>query len=204
MPCPILLQDTVGEVTFLLELSTDGSPATGLTFSDVTADLKKEGGSFAAFTLTVANFTEIGAGFYAIDLATTDTDTLGNMYLRISGATISTALVTAFVAATAPTNPTAPLSVPLTALFGYVTGADGAPLVGISVGARVLASPAVLHPSEEALVLGTSLVTVNTDSGGFFTISLVTGAEVDFFIPAANYRRTLRVPGTSQNVFSIA
>lgn len=203
MSCPILLQSVAGAVTFLLELSSDGSPATGLTFADVTADLRKEGGSFASFTLTALNFVELGAGFYEISLATTDTDTLGNLYLRLSGATIKTALVTAYIAETAPVNPTSPVSVPTTVLFGYVNGVDGSPLYGASVSARILASPSVQHPAEEALVLGTGLVTVKTDAAGFFTISLVTGAEVDLFIPSAGYRRTLLVPATSQNVFSI-
>ena len=202
MSCPILLQNTAGAVTFLLELN-DGSPATGLTFADVTADLRKEGGSFAAMTLTALNFIELGSGFYEIVLATGDTDTLGNLYLRVQGATIQTTLATAFVAESTPVNPTAPQSVPLTALFGYVVKPDGSPSAGASVSARILASPSVIHPSSEGLVLETGLVTAKTDAAGFFTISLLTGAEVDVTIPSANYRRTLQVPATSQNLFSI-
>ena len=203
MSCPILLQSTAGTVTVLLELSSDGSPATGLTFADVTADLKKEGGSFTALTLSGSNFTELSGGFYELTLAVGDTDTLGNLYIRISGATIKTTVTQAFVAATAPVNPTSPVAVPVTALFGYVNGPDGSPVAGARVAAKVLASPSVLHPATEAVLLTTGLVTAVTDSAGFFTISLVTGSEVDIFISSANYRRTITVPGTSQNLFSI-
>lgn len=199
----ILLQSTAASVTAYLEL-TAGGPATGLIFSDLTADLKKEGqGSFTSFTLTGSNFTETGGGAYEIDLTTTDTDTLGNLYLRLAGATIQTTLVTAFIAATAPVNPPAPLTVPTTAMFGYIVGPQGDPVVGASVSARLLAIPSVGTVGNEGFVQDTSIVTAKSDSDGFFTIILVTGAQVDFFVPAADFRRTFQVPATSSNVFDL-
>jgi hypothetical protein len=203
MSSTILLQSATGSVTFLLELSADGSPATGLTYTDVSVDLRKEGGAFEAFALTALNFTEVGAGFYDITLDEDDTDTLGNLYLRLSGATIKTTLVSAYVAVAASVTPSTAVSVPTTVLFGYLNGVDGQPLSGAAVSARILAIPSVQYPASEAVVLGTGLLTVKTDSAGFFTLSLVTGSDVDIFIPAAGYRRTLRVPSTSQNLFSI-
>jgi hypothetical protein len=204
MSSPILIVDTVGSITLYLELSSDGSPATGLTFADITADLRKAGApAFVSKTLTALNFTELGAGFYELDLSATDTDTLGNMYVRIIGATVDTVLESVFIADETPTSVVTVQSIPSTSLFGFVYRPNGDPLPGVTVSARVLSMPTVLHPDEEALLIGTELTTVSTDSDGFFTISLVTGSEVDLFIPAANYRRTLQVPSSSQNLFSI-
>lgn len=199
----IVLQDTSASVTVYLEFSA-GGPATGLIFSDVLVDLQKEGGgSFTSKSMDGTNFIEIGAGAYQIILDATDTDTLGNMYIRITGATIDTALINVYVAASVPVNPTSPLSIGTTALFGYIVDLEGAPVSGASVSARVLATPAVGTSGNEGYVQSSSLVASKSDADGFFTLSLVTGSDVDIYISAANYRRTLRVPSTSQNLFDI-
>jgi hypothetical protein len=202
MSSTILLQDTAGSVTVYLELSA-GGPATGLTFADVLADLKKEGeSSFSAMSLSGSNFVEVGGGTYSITLATTDTDVLGNLYIRVSGATVETTLVLGYVAASAPVNPTTPLSINTTALFGYIVDLQGTPVSGASVSARVLATPAIGSSTEDYIQADT-LVTAKSDADGFFTIVLISGAQVDFYIPSAGYRRTLQVPSSSTNVFDI-
>jgi len=155
-----------------------------------------------AFTGGVDLFNEIGSGWYSVSVSATDTDTLGNMYVRVSSATTKTSLTPAFIAVAAPA-PTATLNIGTTLLFGYIVDAQGAPLAGAAVSAKVLATPSVGYSVTEGYVQGTSLVTTNTDASGFFQISLVTGSQVDFFIPSSNYRRTLEVPTTSQNVFDI-
>ena len=202
MSSTILLQDTAGSVTVYLELSA-GGPATGLTFADVLADLKKEGeSSFSAMSLSGSIFAEVGGGTYSITLATTDTDVLGNLYIRVSGATVETTLVLGYVAASAPVNPTTPLSINTTALFGYIVDLQGTPVSGASVSARVLATPAIGSSTEDYIQADT-LVTAKSDADGFFTIVLISGAQVDFYIPSAGYRRTLQVPSSSTNVFDI-
>lgn len=202
MSSTILLQDTTGSVTVYLEVSAGGA-ATGLTFADVSADLKKEGeGSFTAMTLSGTNFTEVGGGTYEISFSVLDTDTLGNLYIRVSGATIKTALETVYVAATVPVNPTSSLSINTTALFGYIVDLQGAAVAGASVSARVLATPA-LGSSTEEYIQADTLVTAKSDSDGFFTMTLISGAQVDIYIPSAGYRRTLQVPSTSTNLFDI-
>lgn len=200
---PILIKDNAGSVTIFLENSADGTPATGLTFSDVTSDLKKAGGSFAALTLSGSNFTELSGGFYEIDLAAADVDTLGNLHVRVQGGTIRTALTVAFVAATAPVNPSTVTPPTTVAIFGYLYGPDAAPRVGASVRAKILGAPTVLKPGDDGLAITQELVTGKTDSDGFFTLDLIAGSSVDFSIPAANYRRTFLVPSTSTNVFDI-
>lgn len=203
MSCPILLQSTVSSITVYLELAAGGA-ATGLTFSDVSVDLKKEGaGSFSAKVLDGTNFTEVGGGTYQLTFTTTDTDTLGNLYVRITGATISTVLQTVFIAESTPTVASSSLTIPTTNIFGYITSTDGTPLAGASVSARTLAVPSVGTSGGEGYVSDQSLITAKTDSDGYFVIALVTGATVDLFIPAAGYRRTFDVPSSSTNLFDI-
>jgi hypothetical protein len=155
-----------------------------------------------AFTGGVTLWTDAGSGTYIVSLSAADTDTLGNLSLRVSGATVKTTLLSAFVSEAAPA-PVDTLAVATTLLFGYVLDAQGNPLSGASVSARVLATPSVGYAGTEGYVQGQTLVTADTDASGFFQISLVTGSQVDLFIPSANYRRTLEVPVTSTNVFDI-
>jgi hypothetical protein len=203
MSCVILLQSTPTTVSVYLELAA-GGPALLLADTDVTVEIQKDGGSYAAMVpgLAAGTWTDTLLGTYTIDLSAADTDTLGSLYVRVSGATIKTALFPFLVSVAAPA-PTATLPITTTLLFGYVVDAQGAPLAGAAVSAKVLATPSVGYSTSEGYVQGTSLVTTNTDASGFFQISLVTGSQVDFFIPSSNYRRTLEVPTTSQNVFDI-
>ena len=203
MSCVIILQGSTPVVSVSLEL-TAGGAATGLLFSDVTVDIQKSGGSYGAMNpvLSGTTWTEVSGGVYTVELSANDTDTLGNLYVRVAGATIKTALFPVLVSLAAP-SPTATLTIPTTLLFGYVVDAQGAPLPGASVSAKVLATPSVGYSGTEGYVQGSTLVTANTDGSGFFQISLVTGSQVDLFIPSSNYRRTLTVPVTSQNVFDI-
>jgi len=203
MSCVILLQSTAATVSVYVELAA-GGPALLLAYTDVSVAIQKAGGTYDPMNpaLAAGTWDEVGDGVYTIDLSANDTDTLGNMYVRVSGATVKTTLSPLFIAEAAP-SPTATLPVVNTLLFGYVLDAQGAPLAGASVSARVLATPSVGYSGTEGYVQGATLVTAKTDGSGFFQISLVTGSQVDFFIPSANYRRTLEVPVDSTNVFDI-
>ena len=197
-----LIKDSVGSITVQL-VDTAGLPVLLLTFADVTADLRKAGGAFAAMTLTALNFIEIGLGTYQVNLAVGDTDTLGNLDLRISGATIQTYLITSFVAESVPTTPTTTPDLPTTAIFGFVRGPDNVPKANASVSYRILSLPSIVNPNGDAVLLSAELVTVLTDSEGFWTLPIISGAVVDFFIPASSYRRTITVPAATTSLFQI-
>jgi hypothetical protein len=145
----------------------------------------------------------LGNGFYELDLSATDTDTLGALTVRVMGPTIRTSLYTPFIAAVVPPTPNPTTAPPMTTVFGYVYGPDGKAVKGASVSARILATPTVLHPGEDGLTVSSGLSTAETDNDGFFSVSLIRGSQVDFAVPAANYRRTFRVPSSSTNVFDI-
>jgi hypothetical protein len=203
MSCVILLQSQIGDISVYVE-TTAGVAATGLLFSDVTVTVDKDGGGYAAPVPAIdgGTWAEVSGGWYTVRLSAADTDTLGNLTVRVEGAGLKTGLTPAFISVAAPA-PTTALSVTTTLLFGYVLDSQGAPLVGAAVSAKPLATPSVGYTPPEGYVQSTDLVTATTDSAGFFQISLVTGSQVDMFIPSANYRRTLEVPVTSTNVFDI-
>lgn len=204
MTTPLLLQNTPSSVVTYLELQT-GLPATGLLFSDVTVGLKKEGGPFLAFPLNGLNFTDLGSGFYEIAVTATDVDTLGSLYFSFTGATIKTNLLVAnvTVSTSAPPVPPAPFTPQTTTIFGYIYGQTGAPSINISVLARTITKPAILHPADEGILITEAFITTSTDSSGFFTLDLLTGTQVEILIADANYRRVLTVPASSSNLFDI-
>lgn len=205
MNTTLLIQNAATSVVVYLELQA-GGPATGLTFSSVTAGIKKNGAaSFSAFTLSGANFTDLGNGFYEVDLATGNTDTLGLLYLSFTGATIKPSLFVGYVAvsAAAPPIPSPAFTPPVTAVFGYVYNSAGQPLDNVSVVARIVQQPTIIHPTTDGILIGSDFVTTQTDSTGFFTISLLTGASVEFIISDANYRRVVTIPGITTNLFDI-
>lgn len=205
MNTPLLIQNAATSVVVYLELET-GGPATGLTFSDVTAGIKKAGaGSFSGFTLSGANFSDLGNGFYEVDLATGDTNTLGSLYLSFTGTTIKSSLLVAYVttAATAPPIPSPAFTPPITAIFGYIYDSGGQPIENVSVVARVVQQPTIIHPTTDGILIGSDFMTTTTDETGFFTLSLLTGASVEFIITDANYRRTVTIPGATTNLFDI-
>ncbi|NJL53722.1 hypothetical protein HC928_00355 [bacterium] len=202
---PTIVQNSVASIVVYLELSATGLPATGLTSADLTAALKKEGGAFSAFTLTGSNFTELSGGFYEIDFAAANTDVLGSLYLSIAGATIKTALVVARIVTTAETSAviSSTFTPTISNVFGYVYDSAGHPKANASISARLLSSPTMIHPVDQGIVLSADLITTATDEYGFFTLGLIVGTQVEVIIPAAGYRRTIRVPGTNTNLFDI-
>jgi len=198
-----LIQGSAGSFLVYLVDDTTGLPATGLVDTAITADLKKASGAFAAFAVTATNFSEHSAGFYEIDLVEADTNVLGNLYLRVQGATVKTFLAQGYVVATVADVPSTVVAPPFVAIFGYAYRPDATPMADISVSARILSSPAVLFTGTDGMVIGQELVTTTTDSDGFFSMNLIPGTSVDFFISAARYRRTFRVPAATTSVFEI-
>jgi hypothetical protein len=197
-----LIQDSAGSITLFIE-DTAGAPATGLAYTDVTADLKKEGGSFVAFTLTALNWTELDEGFYEVDLADTDTGVLGNTYLRVQGGTVRTSVASAYVAALVPATPPSVTPPTTVAIFGYVYSPSADPIAGARVTARTLGTPTVVHPGSEGVLIGSDIISVETDAYGFFTMDLIAGTNVAVNIGVANYKRTFLVPSSSTNIFDI-
>ena len=199
----ILLKNQASNVSVYVE-DTAGDPALLLADTDVTVTISKDGGAYLPLNtpLSATSWTEVSGGWYSVDLEVEDTDTLGSLYLRVEGVGLKTSLTAALVSVAAP-SPGTSLAITTTSMFGYVLNVDGSAAAGAAVSARILAVPSVGTSGGEGYVQSEGLVTATADSSGFFTMELVTGAQVDFFIPSANYRRTFQVPSSSTNVFDL-
>lgn len=205
MNTPLLVQNTSTVVVIYLEL-LNGTPASGLAYTDVTAGIKKSSaGSFTAFAITNVNFANLGGGFYSVALTAGNTDTLGSLYMTFSGSVFKPSLLAAYVAiaTTASPAPSPGFTPPITAIYGYIYNSVGVPVPNASVIARVVSQPTILHPTTDGILIGADFVSVLTDATGFFTVSLITGTSVEFIISGANYRRTITVPGSTANLFDI-
>lgn len=189
------IADSINALDSEIEATASGTGADSLSSAEGPAALS--GGADGTWT-------DVGLGFYNLTLSTDDTDTLGTLYLRLSGPSVRPQVEQYTVATAVSSSPTPTVSVTTTSIFGYLLKADGTAYEGASVAARVLSSPTILHPGTEGLLLEQSLVTTSTDSDGFFTISLIAGSTVEVFIPAGNYKRTIVVPSASTNLFDIS
>jgi hypothetical protein len=194
-----IAQNTAADLLVVLT-NSGGLPVTGLIFSDVTAQLRKEGEpAFTAFPLTALNFSEIGNGVYVINLTPTNTNTLGSLTLTADAATttqfvsISTVQATP-VATTAPTMPTCTIT-------GVITDLTGEPVEGASINAKIIGIPSVENNN---VAVTDELISAATDANGNFSIALLRLADVEITIPKVNYRRQLVVPNTpTANLFYI-
>lgn len=205
MSTPLLIQNSSTSVVVYLSSAKTGQPSLGLTHEDVIVGIKKEGGSFVTLPLNDLNFYELSDGFYRLALTPNDTDTLGSLYLSFVGADIKNAMVVCHVAepVTAPPQPSPGYTPSITTVFGYVYDSAGKPKVSVSVTARNVGRPTLVHPVDQGIVLESGIVHVLTDSSGFFSLPLITGTTVEIAIPSASFRRTILVPAENTNLFDI-
>lgn len=79
------VKDSIVERTVFL--TNTGAPATGVTSGDITVQTKKAGQTaFVNKTLSPGDWIELGDGFYTLRLAASDTDVLGTLVYRVTGA----------------------------------------------------------------------------------------------------------------------
>ena len=146
----------------------------------------------------VAVFEEIGNGLYTIDFFAAELDTLGSFTFIVDGAAIdqSTNIVTILAVTETPTT----LSVQTCVITGHLKDAQGVPLVGTGVTARVIGLPSI---EQNQIAISNELVSVTTDVNGQFFLTLIRQADVELFIPIANYRRQFVVPNQANaNLFT--
>lgn len=70
-----------------LYLTFNDSPVPGILFSQVTVELKKQGQlAFIPKVMTTNDWVDLGGGLYSLILSEQDTDTLGTLVYRVTGA----------------------------------------------------------------------------------------------------------------------
>lgn len=179
-------------------VDTSNIPATGLTFSSVTCQFRKEGqANFISKTLDINNFKELGNGFYTITFTAADLDTLGSFLWVVNGTGLTQATGLADVQA----DPAATSTVlPTCGITGQVCDLRGLPIANVAVSARLLAQPGILGDKG----LEDDVVSTTTDAAGQFSLELVQLAQVEVFISKMNYRRVINVPAsTTADLFTI-
>lgn len=194
-----LIQNVPGSIVLYLQ-NLDGTPAEGLLYTDILVDLKKStDANFANRPILTGEFTDLSGGFYSLILSETDLAVLGNLYIKVLGATIRTVLEPVLVVSSIPATPPTIVLPDTSIVFGTIVNADGTPASGVSIQARTLNVPSIFG----GVAITTSLISVRADTFGQFNLVLVAGAQVDIIIPSVNYRRTITVPVDSSNLFTI-
>lgn len=182
-------------------MTLDSAAVTGLTDADVTCLYRKEGaGTFTSKTLDGSNFVEIGNGVYTVTFTEAELDTIGPFVIVITGADIdqSTTLIQVFAAEDDLTN----VSLDTCVISGHVFDVAGKPVKNVAVSCKVLGLPSI---EQSVAAVTNTLLSAKTAENGEFFIEVVRLADVEFYIPAVNYRRRLVVPNTASiNLFDIA
>lgn len=174
-------------------LSKASVSITSLEYTDVTVQYRKEGQSaFTVKTLAAEDFTEIGDGCYIIAFTAAELNTLGTFTVMVQGAAVDpfVTIKNVVAATTAITG----VSLETCTITGHVADAGGNPKVGVAVSAQLLGMPSI---EQSQAVLADDMITVLTDASGTFFLPLVRLADVEIFIPVANYRRRVTVPNAA-------
>jgi hypothetical protein len=197
MSCQQLTHNVSDSV--LVVLSLDDVAVTGLTFADVTAQFRKDTGSFAAKALTALNFIEQGNGVYEIIFTAAELNTVGTFTVVVTGVDIDQSTTIAQVVPADEVSSS--VSLQTCVVTGHVTLPTGAPFVGAAVSARIIGMPSI---EQSQAVVTDDLVTAQTNENGEFFLTLIRLADVEVFIPVANYRKRLVVPNAaSAELFDI-
>lgn len=166
----------------------------------------------AAAITALPNFTAAASGTGADEIAGTasvgfaggldgDFSAVGNTIVRANSASTDLTVVPILVSEVLPTTPTLTSTPATTLLFGSLYSAQGEALSESPIHVRVISTPLIQSGGAETYAVGSGSVTVTTDASGFFSVSLVTGAVVDVFIPSTNFRKIVRVPVLDSNLF---
>ena len=190
-----LVQSQIGNID-LFFTSSGGFPVTGLIFSDLTCQFRKEGAlSFSVKTLTALNFTEIGLGAYTIQFTASELNTLGSFITVVTGASIVQNSIISEVVTPASITPA--VSIQTCVLTGYLLDLAGHPIQGAAVVARIVGNPTLLNNGGVGIGVGDNVLSTKSDNNGAFFLELARNVVVDIFISAIQYRRTLTVPNTA-------
>jgi len=206
-----VLKSTATWLPFVATDVGDGAPRTGVTYGQVQVEYKKYGQtSFSIKTLLVTDFQEIGSGVYEILFSSGELDTEGAfMYVVNSTGALPSPALRQYIGQadveTASSYTPGAITLSTNILTGNLIDLNGNALSGESVSARILSAPTVMGTTPNIGGVGTDMVSVLTDTAGFFALEVLQGSEIDVVIPVINYRRTLTVPANSTDkLFELA
>jgi len=164
-----------------------GSGVTGLTFESVVVSLRKF--SEAGLTekpLVAEDFIELENGFYVLVLSEIDTNTLGSLFIKVTGA-FDIIYHQDYVV---PVPISILQSPSLCLLVGNIVDVGGDPEWNSPITFRIVELPKIFYGS---LVSSKAIRTV-TDAFGNFTVPLLRGATVVVGIENTAIKHTILIP----------
>ena len=148
--------------------------------------------------MAAPDLVEQGDGVYTINFTALELSTPGSFTVKIQAATIDQSVTIVAVLAEGQTGAGA-AALETCIITGNVNDTTGQPVANAAVTAVILGLPSI---EQSVAVLTDARVSVKTDVNGEFFLPLVRLADVEVFIPEANYRRTFVVPNqASANLF---
>lgn len=170
-----------------------------------------------AIRTALANFDAVASGSGVTALASNqgplsfsggadgELNATGNGILRASATSTDLGVESFLIIDTSSGNPTPTPNTPpdTTTVMGFLYDTDGTPLAGSSVVARLIELPLVQYTNSQSFAIASKPVVTESDSTGFFSLELITGATFDIFIADVNFRKMITVPTTSDNIFNI-
>ncbi len=181
--------DTVVKLTNTQVSGSDGIPL--MTVGDLLVQTRKTGETaFVTKTMAVEDWVELGEGFYALKFSEEDTDTLGEIFYRITSTGYSF-----FDEVTGKVDVVAPLInaliTPQTCLVsGNVVDLGGDPGLDVDITWRIAKTPSV---ASDSIVDGRILRT-RPDAFGNFSVILLRGKKVVVDMPRSGLKHTITVP----------
>lgn len=198
-----VLQGTPTWLPFMAIDANNGTPRTGITYTQVDVSYKKyTQATFQIKTLLVTDFRENGNGIYEILFSTSDLNTVGTFIYVVQGngglplPNIKQFVGQAVVQSSSSYTP-GTITLQTNVLTGNLVDLRGRPLVGEAVSARMVSAPTIMGVSPNIGGVGVDITAAITDSVGFFALEVLQGAVIDVVIPVINYRRTLTVPSNA-------
>jgi hypothetical protein len=187
-----ILQSTTFRVPFIAYLATDGrTPATGKT---IAITISKNCAAFGNPNAGATNATEIGSGWYYVELDTTDTATLGPLLVHGTNVDIDPVDVPPYTVAVNTVNTIAATATPLKkntarAKFPFVMrNSSGVPTAGLTVtgttvidgAAEAALANAVVEVSHGQYYVDLAAADVNGDT---ISLRFAASGAIDTIVP---------------------
>lgn len=174
---------------------------TGITYDEVTVNYYKEGDvGWTNKVMTGADLNEIGDGVYRIGFSALELDTLGSFIYRVISTVNDAAPYIKEVDVVSETSSVVAVDVDSCSIWGHIVALDTTPFQDAAVSANLVSVPEVLNLAG----ISSTIISVKTNSEGYFIINLPRLAMVTITIPSINYIRTITVPSVaSKNLFEV-
>lgn len=176
-----------------VKLTLSGTPVTGVLYSALTLKYWQAGQiSFTTTAVLIANWTELGDGWYVLTLPATLTNTIGAFYFSLSGTGFDT-YENSTLTVEAPPVSTA-LTPTTCAVTGNVVDLGGLPGQGQRITFRIVSVP---YKTVAGSLIAADRVNTTPDAYGNFSVALIYGATVIVEIESAGINHQIVIPSQS-------